>query len=80
VPGEGEHGRLLDPFDPHVGDVAVVPFHAGRPARAQVDRCLLAEPAGQALGRGERRPYLGRRVSELHGPLDAIRKTHVGLQ
>src|SRR5215470_9678445 len=48
--------------------------------RAQVDRRLVAEPGAQALRRGERRPYLARRVSELHGPLDPIRKTHDGLR
>src|SRR5215468_12715251 len=80
VPGEREHRRLLHAFHPQVGRGPVGPPHPGRPARAQVDRRLVAEPGAQALGRGERRPYLARRVSELHGPLDPIRKTHDGLR
>src|SRR5580700_8724012 len=80
VPGEAEHRRLLHPFHPHVGGVAVVPLHPGRAARAQVDLRLLAEPGTQSLGRGESRPYLGRRVSDLDGSLDAIRERHDCLQ
>ncbi|WP_442874787.1 DUF418 domain-containing protein [Amycolatopsis sp. NBC_00345] len=36
----------------------------------------MAEPRGQALGGGQRRPHRGRRLRELHSPLDAIRKSH----
>src|SRR3954469_634692 len=50
VPGEAEHRRLLDPLDPHVGDVALGPGHPGRAAGAQVDRGLVAEPRAEALG------------------------------
>src|SRR5690242_15085259 len=79
LPGEAEHRRLLHSFHPHLDRVPAGPRHPGRPARAQVDVCLLAEPGGQALGRGQRSPYLPRRVSEFHGPLDAIGKSHVCL-
>src|SRR5215467_13782307 len=60
VPGVAENRRLLDPFHPHVGDVAAPELHRGRAAGAQVDRGFLAEPGAQALRGGERRPYLGR--------------------
>jgi hypothetical protein len=47
--------------------------HVIRAARPGAGRsCLVAEPGAQALGRGERGPHRGRRVSELHGPLDPI--------
>src|SRR6201996_4176814 len=72
VPGEAERPWLLHPFHPHLRTVAAVPLHRGRAAQAQVDLRFLAEPGTQPLGRGERRPYLGRRVRDLDGPLDAI--------
>src|SRR6266496_3737612 len=53
---------------------------SSRPTWTQVDRRLVAEPGAQPLGGGERRPHLARRVSELHGPLDAIGKPHDSLQ
>src|SRR5262249_6539195 len=80
VPGERAHRRLPHAFHPQVGRGPVGPPHPGRPARAQVDRRLVAEPGAQALRRGERRPDLARRVSELHCPRDPIRKTHDGLR
>src|SRR6478736_1039830 len=59
VPGEPEHGRLLHPFHPHVGRVSLPgPRHPSRPAGAQIDSRLVAEPGAQALGRGQRRPHL----------------------
>ena len=79
LPGEPEHRRLLHPLHTHVDREPVAPPHPGRPTRTKVDRRLIAEPCAQALGRGQRRPHLGRRVSDLHGPLDAIRKTHDSL-
>src|SRR6266851_2447602 len=42
VPGETEHRRLLHPFHPHLDRVPAGPAHPGRPARAQVDRRLIA--------------------------------------
>jgi hypothetical protein len=80
LPGEPEHGWLLHPFHPHLDRVAVGPAHPGRSARTQVDVRLLAEPAAQALGRGQRRPHPGRRVRQLHGPLDPVGKAHDVLQ
>src|SRR6266567_8900414 len=50
-----------------------------RSARAQVDRRLVAEPAAQALSRGERRPYPGRRVGDLDDTLDSIGESHDSL-
>src|SRR5262249_40447763 len=81
APGEPEHRPLLPPLHPHLGrDPFLLPPHPGRSARAQVDRRFVAEPGAQALGRGERGPHLLWRVSDLHGALDAIRKSHDALQ
>src|SRR6516162_1372955 len=80
-PGEPEHPRLLHPFHSYLGrEPCLGPSHPRCAARAQVDRGLVAEPGAQALGRGERCPHLLRRLSDLHGPLDAIRKSHVALR
>src|SRR5689334_170592 len=79
LPGEAEHRRLLHSFHPHLDRVPAGPRHPGRPARAQVDICLLAEPGGQALSRGKRGPDGSERVSEFHGPLDPIGKSHLNL-
>src|ERR1039458_7280252 len=71
LPGEPEHRRLLHPFHAHADREPVGPPHPGRPARTQVDRRLVAEPGPARVSR---------RGVEVHGPLDAIRKTHDGLQ
>src|ERR1700748_1367929 len=76
VPGEAEYCRLFHPLHPHVGGVAAVPLHPRRAAGAQVDPGLVAEPGAQPLGRGKRRPYLGRWMGDFDGPLDAIRESN----
>src|SRR5690606_22994471 len=73
VPGEREQARLVDPLDAQVGRVPVAPAQPGRPAGAQVDGGLVAEPGAEALGRGDRRLHLLRRVGELDGAFDAVR-------
>ena len=78
-PGEPEHRRLLDPFDPHVDREPAPERHLSGPSWAQVDRRLVTEPGGQTFGRGERGPHLRRRVSEFHAPLDPVRKPHRNL-
>src|SRR6185437_3375847 len=80
VPREAEDGRLLHPLDPHVGPVAAGPGHLGGAARTEVDRRLVAEPGAEAFGGGERGPDLGRRVSDLDGPLDSIGECHDNLR
>ena len=79
LPGEPEYGRFLHSFHAHLGRRAAGPRHPGRPTRAQVNGGLVAEPGPEALGRGERRPDLARRVGDLYGPLDAIGKSHDNL-
>jgi len=79
VPGEPEHRRLLDPFDPHAGRIAAVPGHRRGATRPQVDARLVAEPRTKAFCRGQRGPHLLARLLQLDHALDPIRERHDNL-
>src|SRR4051794_16942321 len=77
LPGETEDAWFFHSFDAHVLVVAVAEVELSRAAGAKVDgRSVVAEPRGQALGGGERRPDSCRRVRQLDRALDPIRESH----